>query len=321
MRCLSFLSPWRDGWRNLAADEYFLTALSPDDILLYFYVNENAVVIGRNQNAWRECNLANMEADGVQLVRRMSGGGAVYHDGGNLNFSFHLPKSCYDVERQLTVILNALRALGVEAAFTGRNDLTAGGKKFSGSAFCARGDRMLHHGTLLVSADLEKLSGYLNVSEQKIKSKGVTSVRARVCNLSDLVSGLTTDDTRRAVEEAFAAAYGPWTPWRPESAKAELEALYEKHRSWTWRLGESAPFTWEGEKRFPWGEVQLGLSVQNGVVDEAVLHTDALDTQLPRRVAHALAGVQFSAREMSAALRSAGGGELAELAEWLEENS
>lgn len=321
MRCLTYLSPWRDGWRNLAADEYFLTALSPDDILLYFYINENAVVIGRNQNAWRECNLERMEADGVQLVRRMSGGGAVYHDGGNLNFSFHVPKDCYDVERQLTVILNAVRALGVEAAFTGRNDLTAGGKKFSGNAFCARGDRRLHHGTLLVGADLEKLPGYLNVSERKIKAKGVESVRARVCNLSDLVPGLTVDAARRAVEEAYAAEYGPWAPWRPEGAQAELEALYEKHRSWDWRLGESAPFSWEGEKRFSWGEVQLGLSVQNGVVSGVVLHTDALDTQLPRQVARALAGVRFSARELSTALRRAGGDELSELAEWLEKNS
>ena len=117
-------------------------------------------------------------ATGVQSVRRMSGRRDMM-TARDPQPSFHLPKSCYDVERQLTVILNALRALGVEAAFTGRNDLTAGGKKFSGSAFCARGDRMLHHGTLLVSADWKALQVISYVSERNTSCKGAASVRAR----------------------------------------------------------------------------------------------------------------------------------------------
>ena len=128
-----FISPSTDGWRNLAMDEYFIDTIGPEDMLLYFYINRSAVIIGRGQNPWAECNLEAMRRDDVQLVRRISGGGAVFHDEGNLNFSFIAGEEIYDVQRQLGMIMNAVRSLGIECDFTGRNDLVAEGKINSGS--------------------------------------------------------------------------------------------------------------------------------------------------------------------------------------------
>jgi len=126
-----------DGWYNLATDRFFLEHLNENDILLYLYINENAVIIGKNQNALRECNLGAMEKDSVQLVRRHTGGGAVYHDKGNLNFSFVMSEEHYDLNRQFGIIQKALARLGLDAALSGRNDLLIGDKKFSGNAFAA----------------------------------------------------------------------------------------------------------------------------------------------------------------------------------------
>ena len=180
-----YSAPTGDGWLNLARDGYFLENNKKGDVILYFYVNKNAVIIGRNQNAWKECSIANMDADGVQLVRRHSGGGAVFHDNGNLNFSFITDEKHYDLNRQMRVILNAVSKLGLKAELSGRNDITVDGKKFSGNAFSlAKGNRS-HHGTILVNADLTKLSNYLCVSKEKMRSKGIDSVRARVCNICD----------------------------------------------------------------------------------------------------------------------------------------
>lgn len=203
-----YSAPTGDGWLNLARDGYFLENNKKGDVILYFYVNKNAVIIGRNQNAWKECSIANMDADGVQLVRRHSGGGAVFHDNGNLNFSFITDEKHYDLNRQMRVILNAVSKLGLKAELSGRNDITVDGKKFSGNAFSlAKGNRS-HHGTILVNADLTKLSNYLCVSKEKMRSKGIDSVRARVCNICELSSGLTVEAMRRLVIESFIEEYG-----------------------------------------------------------------------------------------------------------------
>ena len=185
-----YVSDSTDGWRNLGADEYFLDHLSPEDMLLHFYVNRSAVIIGRGQNPWAECNLDAMQRDDVQLVRRITGGGAVFHDEGNLNFSFIAGTARYDVQRQLGMILSAVRALGIPCEFSGRNDLLADGRKFSGNAFCSRKGICQHHGTLLIRSDLTRLQNYLNVDPRKLQAKGVKSVRSRVCNLSEFAPGL-----------------------------------------------------------------------------------------------------------------------------------
>jgi lipoate-protein ligase A len=298
-----YSAPTGDGWLNLARDGYFLENNKKGDVVLYFYVNKNAVIIGRNQNAWKECSIANMDADGVQLVRRHSGGGAVFHDNGNLNFSFITDEKHYDLNRQMRVILNAVSKLGLKAELSGRNDITVDGKKFSGNAFSlAKGNRS-HHGTILVNADLTKLSNYLCVSKEKMRSKGIDSVRARVCNLCELSSGLTVEAMRRLVIESFIEEYGAASEYVFDgTALAEVEERRERLASWEWRFGKTPQFDFETDKRFSFGDTQIYFNSRNGVIRETKVYSDCLDTELTTEIENALTGVHFRKEEIKAAL-------------------
>lgn len=298
-----YSAPTGDGWLNLARDGYFLENNKKGDVILYFYVNKNAVIIGRNQNAWKECSIANMDADGVQLVRRHSGGGAVFHDNGNLNFSFITDEKHYDLNRQMRVILNAVSKLGLKAELSGRNDITVDGKKFSGNAFSlAKGNRS-HHGTILVNADLTKLSNYLCVSKEKMRSKGIDSVRARVCNLCELSSGLTVEAMRRLVIESFIEEYGAASEYVFDgTALAEVEERRERLASWEWRFGKTPQFDFETDKRFSFGDTQIYFNLRDGVIRETKVYSDCLDTELTTEIENALTGVHFRREEIKAAL-------------------
>lgn len=298
-----YSAPTGDGWLNLARDGYFLENNKKGDVILYFYVNKNAVIIGRNQNAWKECSIANMDADGVQLVRRHSGGGAVFHDNGNLNFSFITDEKHYDLNRQMRVILNAVSKLGLKAELSGRNDITVDGKKFSGNAFSlAKGNRS-HHGTILVNADLTKLSNYLCVSKEKMRSKGIDSVRARVCNICELSSGLTVEAMRRLVIESFIEEYGAASEYVFDgTALAEVEERRERLASWEWRFGKTPQFDFETDKRFSFGDTQIYFNSRNGVIRETKVYSDCLDTELTTEIENALTGVHFRREEIKAAL-------------------
>ena len=288
------VSPSYDGYENLARDEFLLNSIRPGCIALYLYVNGNAVIIGRNQNPYIECNLNRLDADGVQLVRRVSGGGAVYHDRGNLNYSFIASSDIYDEARQTGVILKALSSFGIEAEVSGRNDITASGLKFSGNAFSARGNNRQHHGTLLISSDLTVFSNYLTPSKQKLAAKGIKSVRARVCNLSEINPAVTVESMKKALEAAFIAEYGeahgyPFT----DEDEAEVKRLYEKHASWAWRMGETPHFDIQLDNRFSWGMTNLLLSVESGLVTKAQVYSDSLDTDLPARLTKMLTGLKY----------------------------
>lgn len=298
-----YSAPTGDGWLNLARDGCFLENNKKGDVILYFYVNKNAVIIGRNQNAWKECNIANMDADGVQLVRRHSGGGAVFHDNGNLNFSFITDEKHYDLNRQMRVILNAVSKLGLKAELSGRNDITVDGKKFSGNAFSlAKGNRS-HHGTILVNADLTKLSNYLCVSKEKMRSKGIDSVRARVCNICELSSGLTVEAMRRLVIESFIEEYGAASEYVFDgTALAEVEERRESLASWEWRFGKTPQFDFETDKRFSFGDTQIYFNLRDGVIRETKVYSDCLDTELTTEIENALTGVHFRKEEIKAAL-------------------
>ena len=312
MRRLSLLlGEGEDPFRNLALEEALLSRLEPGEALLYLWQNEKTVVIGRNQNPWQECRVSLLEAEGGRLARRLTGGGAVYHDGGNLNFSFLLPREDFDIPRQTGVVLRALRSLGLPAEATGRNDIALEGKKLSGSAYLRTGGGCLHHGTLLLSADREAMERYLTVGREKLRSKGVSSVKSRVGGLSDFLPGLTVPALREALARAFGESFrGEPRPFDPARLDpGELEALRGRFASWDWRFGREIPFTCEAARRFPWGEARLQLRVEGGRAAEARIWTDALETGLFPLAEEALRGCPFRPGALEAALLSLPGGE------------
>lgn len=311
-----YVSPSQSGWDNLALDEYFLDHLGEDDFLLYFYVNANAVIIGRNQNPWAECRLKEMEQDGVQLVRRITGGGAVFHDCGNLNFSFIAGEKRYDVEKQFGLILNALQNLGIPCEFSGRNDLLSDGRKFSGNAFCARRNIRQHHGTLLVSADLSRLSNYLSVDPRKLKAKGVKSVRSRVCNLSDFVPDLTCDRMLASLKDAYRAEYGDYNEITSIS-QADVAPYIQKQASDEWRLGRTPSFDAEIENRFPWGNVQVLLNLRRSRVEKAKVYSDAIDADLPEEIERLLMGADYGSASLANALLASEKEQIRDLADYI----
>ena len=295
-----------DPYRNIATEKYLLEHVEKGACILYLWQNAHTVVIGRNQNAWNECRTTLLEQEGGHLARRLSGGGAVYHDLGNLNFTFLMQDEDYDVDRQLSVIQAACEHLGIPVEKSGRNDLLAAGQKFSGNAFYHSQGRAYHHGTLLVNADMEKLGRYLTPPKAKLEAKGVRSVRSRVTNLSDLCPGLTCDILKEHLRTAFAAVYGcPWAPMALDSdAEKAISTDSAQLASWDWLYGPKLPFSFSCEGRFDWGHILLQLQIEAGTIAHADVYSDAMDWLLPAQVAQALTGCRFAMVDIKKALEN-----------------
>ena len=293
-----------DPYVNLAAEEYLTMNAEEGMVTLYLWQNAHTVVIGKNQNPWRECDVEAIKRDGIYLARRISGGGAVYHDMGNLNFTFIARDDLFDIERQTDVILLACRLLGINAAKTGRNDLTVAGKKFSGHAYFSSGGYNYHHGTIMMDVAAEDLSRYLNVSEAKLKSKGVASVRSRVTNLRDHAGEpLRSADTKTlaaAMQDAMVRAATREYGGEPveEEMPAIPQELLDKYASEEWRLGTRIPFTADIEHRFEWGGVEIQLAMKGEYIEDCRIYSDALETEVFDIVEDLVKGRRYDAGEI-----------------------
>lgn len=290
-------------WFNLSLEEYLLDNVKGNEIILYLWQNERTVVIGRNQNAWKECAYQQLEEDGGKLARRLSGGGAVYHDLGNLNFTFIMNTEHYNLEKQHSVIIDALAKFNVKADFSGRNDMLIDGKKFSGHAYYTNNNKSYHHGTLMVNSDLEKLGYYLKPSEKKIKSKGIDSVRSRVTNISESNSKVTIENLKQSMDDSFCKIYSGECIYEIYEVKVNpLIALYDKYSSWQWRFGQSPKFDVSYTERFTWGEIELDFSLKDGLITEANIFTDAMDVKLFNGLADSLKGCKLQKYEIKSIL-------------------
>ena len=295
-----------DPFENLAREQILLEQGPADGLVLYLWQNENTVVIGRNQNAFKECRVSLLEEEGGRLARRLSGGGAVFHDKGNLNFTFLLPRADFDISRQLEVICRACRSFGIPAEISGRNDLTAAGYKFSGSAFYKNGGRAYHHGTILLHADVNRLGRYLSPPKAKLAAKGVASVRSRVTNLCAFVPALTCDAMSRQLVRTAEKVYGFTAKelvLTPEQ-EADIASLTARYASRDWRFGANVPAAFACEKTFLWGTVSLELQVERGVITHAGVFTDAMEWELSQQLQQALKGREFSRSAMQESLLS-----------------
>lgn len=267
-------------YSNLAAEEYLTENV--DSPTMFLWVNSPSVIMGKFQNVYRECNLEYMRSKGILPVRRTTGGGAVYHDLGNLNYSFIIPNSEYDVGRQNKVISEALAVFGIEPLFGGRNDLEIRGRKAGGAAYFKGAKNSLHHGTLLISLDLSEAERALTPNKLKLAAKGVDSVRRRIINLSDLNSDITTEKLIDALIRSFGSEYGVSREVHyNEKALAEKSAKFSSDE---YVYGLNPPFDVTLEGRLSAGTVALSLSVKRGVIEDCLLTGDFLDDSLPERI-------------------------------------
>lgn len=268
---------------NIAVENYLVE--HADGIVLYLWRNRRTVVIGQNQNPFGECNVEALEADGGYLMRRKTGGGAVYHDDGNLNFSFVVPKALYDQQRQFRVIQRAVESFGLHTELSGRNDILCEGRKFSGNAFSKGRFNDLHHGTILIKGNMEDLARYLKPKPAKLQKHGVSSVQSRVVNLSELNAAITAESLGPRLKDAFVEEYkGADSQFSILNfddliGRPEVRALYEEFASDEWRFGRWRTFTAQHSAQFDWGGVELQLTVdqEHGVVTDVQISSDALD--------------------------------------------
>ena len=297
-----FISVDFNPYKNLATEKYLLDNTPDDCCTLYLWQNENTVVIGRNQNLWAECNFSLLENEGGKLARRLSGGGAVFHDVGNLNFTFLCATENYNLEKQLEVIQTACSISGIKTEISGRNDILADGKKFSGNAFYHSKGKSYHHGTILISADKEKIARYLTPPKAKLQSKGVKSVKSRVINLSELNPELTTQDMKENMLFAFQKVYEK----KPELFKIQdtktISALEEQYKSWDYLFGQTFPFTISLEEHFSWGHTKILLQIENGMVKNSKTYTDSMDWSLAEKIDSALPSCRFEQSDIKKAL-------------------
>ena len=292
---------------NLATEKHLMDITQPGSCVLYLWQNQNTVVIGKNQNAWAECHTSLLQEEGGLLARRLSGGGAVFHDVGNLNFTFLMCKEDYDLDKQLSVIQSACNLAGIQVEKSGRNDLLAEGRKFSGNAFYQNRTHAYHHGTLMVDVDKEKLGRYLSPPKAKLEAKGVASVRSRVVNLNELSPTLTIDALKQYMLTAFSQVYGmDATPIVLSKADiATISQLGTEYSTWEYLYGAPLPFCFQCEAHFPWGHIQLQLNAKDGMITGAKLYSDAMDWALPQLVEKALVGCRFELSAMQDTLSKA----------------
>lgn len=232
-----------DVFFNLALEDRLFKTLHPGERLVFLWRNSPTVVVGRFQNPWLECRLAEMRAEGVGLARRQSGGGAVYHDPGNLCVTFMGPRVGFDRRQNIDLVVALLREAGVDAEANDRNDVIVGGRKVSGSAYRDCADRSFHHATLLFDADLDRLGRYLRPGPRLSEAKGTPSVRSPVANLADYAPGLGIEDFRAALAASYAPGTATVTLGEEETvADTELAATRERWSSWDWLYGACPDF-------------------------------------------------------------------------------
>ncbi len=294
-------------WHNIAMEAWLMKYVSPGECVLYLWQNKNTVVVGRNQNIFDECCLAELTGAGGTPARRLSGGGAVYHDMGNQNFTFIVKKEDYDVAKQTDVIIKAAELLGIHAEKTGRNDITVDGRKFSGHAYYESGGVCYHHGTLMVDVALDEMNRFLRPSSEKLKSKGVRSVRSRVTNLSEFHHGLTPADMRAAMKKAFSEVYGMnITEMSDKYIDGPAVTQYEKKFSSSdWLYNRAIDAEHIVKKRFDWGEIAIAFTEDNEIITDAVISSDGLDADLLASVPQNIIGCKLERSQLRTAIMSA----------------
>ncbi|MDA9472172.1 lipoate--protein ligase [Enterococcus sp. 5H] len=299
---------------NLAIETYLLKEKPLDEPILLFYINEPSIIIGRNQNTIEEINKEYVDNNGIHVVRRLSGGGAVYHDHGNLNFSFIMPddgNSFRDFAKVTQPIIQALHELGVSGAeLKGRNDLVINDMKFSGNAMYATAGRMFAHGTLMFDSDIDEVVNALKVRKDKIESKGIKSVRSRVTNIKPFLpadkQSMTTEEFREDILLKIFGVDSIDQVKTYELTDEDWEKINkisdEYYRNWDWNYGKSPAFNLERRHRFPIGSIEAQMNVEDGEIKEIKIFGDFFGLGEIKDVEEILIGTKYEKAAIEAAV-------------------
>ncbi|PKG25464.1 lipoate--protein ligase [Niallia nealsonii] len=293
---------------NLAIEEYAVKNLDINETYLLFYINEPSIIIGKNQNTIEEINTDYVEEKGIHVVRRLSGGGAVYHDLGNLNFSFITKDdgdSFHNFRKFTEPVVKALQSLGVNAELSGRNDLLAEGRKVSGNAQYATRGRMFSHGTLLFRSEMDHVVAALKVKKDKIESKGIKSVRSRVANITDfLKEDITIEEFRKLLlaylfegEENIQEYVLTDDDWKKIHVISK-----ERYQNWDWNYGKSPKFNIQHSHRFPVGQIDVRFDVVKGIVKQCKIYGDFFGVGDISDIENRLIGVRYDRADLEKAL-------------------
>ena len=293
---------------NLALEEYALRNFGESDDYLLFYINGPSIIIGRNQNTLEEINDEYVRENGIHVVRRMSGGGAVYHDEGNLNFSFitnYKKENLHNFKKFTKPVIQVLNEMGVDAEMSGRNDILAEGRKISGNAQFSTGKRMFSHGTLLFNSDLEEVTRALDVKMNKIESKGHKSVRSRVANISEFLNDeLSVSEFRQRLLDGLYQERDKFETYHlTENEWNAVHALKdEKYGNWDWNFGRSPDFNIQRSKRFTVGEIDLRLDVEKGHIKNLKIYGDFFGKEPVDEIEEMLKDVRYEPSDIEIAL-------------------
>ena len=298
-----------DPYFNIALDAWLVRNAKPGQEFVMLWQNQPAVILGRFQNTYEEVDIEYADAHHIAILRRISGGGAVYQDLGNMNFSLIAETRLHpfnDYEAFTRPVLDTLREFGVQAELTGRNDITIAGAKFSGNAQFRSGTHVLHHGTILFDEDLEVVPKVLTPPTDKIASKGIKSVRSRVTNVRPhLPPGTTMKDVQERLLHHIGrhngGIAGTWTigPQRQAEVAREVEARFGQ---WEWNFGASPPFNLQNRIRFPKGAVEVRIDARRGRITSAKIYGDFLADRDIAPIEAALVDIPFSRKSMHEAL-------------------
>ena len=290
---------------NLAAEEYVFECLPRDSMYVMLWQNDNAIIVGKHQNTLAQINEAFVREKGIKVVRRLSGGGAVYHDMGNLNYTIIADgQGELNFGRFCGIVLDALARVGVQGEINGRNDMTIDGKKFSGNAQYAKQGRVMHHGTILFDSDGSVLAGALQVDEAKIRAKGVKSVRSRVTNVRPyLPKDMTLSKFRKVLLGSILTQFpGEEYVFTPADL-AEIEKRSARYRDWDWNYGKSPACDLVRQKRVEGcGSVEAYLTLDQGRIQQLQFRGDFFSAREPEILAQRLIGLPLERQALEAAL-------------------
>ncbi|PLS02985.1 lipoate--protein ligase [Neobacillus cucumis] len=293
---------------NLAIEEYALKNLDINETYLLFYINEPSIIIGKNQNTIEEINTEYVEKNGIHVVRRLSGGGAVYHDLGNLNFSFITKddgESFHNFRKFTEPVVEALQKLGVNAKLSGRNDLEVEGRKVSGNAQFSTKGRMFSHGTLMLNSELENVVSALKVKKDKIESKGIKSVRSRVANIAEfLTEKISVEEFRSLLLKNIFGEQDHIPEYvLTENDWEKINQLSkERYQNWEWNYGKSPKFNLQHSHRFPVGSIDVRLEVNKGIIENCKIYGDFFGVGEVSEIENKLTGSRYDKREIERTL-------------------